>query len=124
MSIDKSVSHHVVKLLAWLWALSAPPEPLAISLVEGSPENWDFCISEPLELICNCINVSNCSLVLLCAWSNCLPNIEPGVLCIEGALPQIGVHWGKPMPMELYDTLTARVPVIVNGSLDSAIVPG
>ena len=85
--VNESVSHHVVKSLAWLSALGAPPEPATVGFMKGSPENWYSSVFEFLELNSNGIKISESIPVLAGALSDCLPNIEPSALSVEGAGP-------------------------------------
>ena len=121
--VDESISHHVVELFSCLWTLGSPPEPTTISLVKRSPKDWNSSISESLELTSDGIKISNGSPVLISTLLDSSSYIEPSVWCIECASLNVASSWREPVPVEFYNTILARLVVVVNSSLSGSVVP-
>ena len=115
--------HELVEFLGVDVGLAAPPEPLPSCLVQRTPYYRYFAALQFLQLNCNCVQISYCSVVLGSIGDYSFGNIEIGVLGVEGGGSELASHGREPVPEEDDDSLLVGLLVVpLDGLVDCAVV--
>lgn len=106
-------------------ALTSPPEPLSTGLVQGSPDDGDFCSLELFQLNSDGIQISDGLGVLSGAFGHSSRKVEVSVIGVESACSEVASRWRKPVPEECHDSFfLGLIEIPIHAFVNSSVVIG